>query len=254
MPQSLAIGSFVLGGVLLLIAVVGGRFKLFGAQVEGSAGPFARLFAGLFGLVLLAAGFGSELAKPTSADPQPPPGGTQFLPRAAGDSPGVGRSPAPAPPPAARASEEEPEGEVRPAAGRESVAAAVSGALDAAMEAMNRRSAAPLERFFEGGAREQVAGLAQGVPPLVRMLGIEMSPSIEGLEFDAVELAADGRHAQARFRFSVAYHTTGYGQCAKLLEGPFSTTYVLRRAGEAWRVYQIQGHNPTQPPVQEVPC
>jgi len=35
MPTSLTIGIFVFGAVLLLVALVGGKFKLFGTEVSG---------------------------------------------------------------------------------------------------------------------------------------------------------------------------------------------------------------------------
>lgn len=56
MPQNLAIGSFVLGGVLLLIAVVGGGFKIFGAEVSGAAGPKARIAAAVLGVAFVTIG------------------------------------------------------------------------------------------------------------------------------------------------------------------------------------------------------
>jgi len=46
MPTTLDIAFIVLGGVLLLVSVVGGRFKLFGAEVAGEAGRIGRLMAG----------------------------------------------------------------------------------------------------------------------------------------------------------------------------------------------------------------
>lgn len=60
MPQSITIAAFVFGAVLLLIAIVGGGFKIFGAEVSGSAGKGGRLGAGLAGVILLCVGlFGS---------------------------------------------------------------------------------------------------------------------------------------------------------------------------------------------------
>jgi hypothetical protein len=54
MPQSIAIGLLVLGGVLLLVAVTGGRFKIFGAEVDSavSSAP-VRLTAGLLGVAFV---------------------------------------------------------------------------------------------------------------------------------------------------------------------------------------------------------
>ena len=36
MPPTVQMGLLVLGGILILIALVGGRFKLFGAEVEAN--------------------------------------------------------------------------------------------------------------------------------------------------------------------------------------------------------------------------
>lgn len=54
MPQSIAIGLLVLGGVLLLVAVTGGKFKIFGAEVDSavSSAP-VRLTAGLLGIAFV---------------------------------------------------------------------------------------------------------------------------------------------------------------------------------------------------------
>lgn len=66
MPESIPIASFVLGGVLLLIAVVGGRFKIFGAEVsEVVRGP-GRFVAGVLGVILI--GFGIFASFPSHMD------------------------------------------------------------------------------------------------------------------------------------------------------------------------------------------
>ncbi|HEX4133754.1 MAG TPA: hypothetical protein VHY84_03955 [Bryobacteraceae bacterium] len=54
MPQSIAIGLLVLGGVLLLIAILGGNFKIFGAEIgeKISSGPI-RLLAGVLGIAFI---------------------------------------------------------------------------------------------------------------------------------------------------------------------------------------------------------
>jgi hypothetical protein len=57
MPQSISIGLLVLGGVLLLVAIIGGNFKIFGAEVDAKISNVPlRLLAGMLGLsfVLLA--------------------------------------------------------------------------------------------------------------------------------------------------------------------------------------------------------
>lgn len=78
MPQTLAIGAFVLGAVLLLIAVLKGGFKIFGAEVSSSAGTGGRLVAGVLGLVLIVVGFAlghqEPASKPEAVVQAAPPG------------------------------------------------------------------------------------------------------------------------------------------------------------------------------------
>jgi hypothetical protein len=45
MPETLQIGEFVLGAVLLLVGLFGGNFKIFGAEISGTAGKFGRTIA-----------------------------------------------------------------------------------------------------------------------------------------------------------------------------------------------------------------
>jgi hypothetical protein len=56
-PPTLSIGAFVLGGVLLLLSVVRGGFKIFGAEVKETAGGIARVVAFLAGVILIVTGF-----------------------------------------------------------------------------------------------------------------------------------------------------------------------------------------------------
>jgi hypothetical protein len=65
MPENITIAAFVLGAVMLLIAIVGGKFKIFGAEVSAMAGPTGRTFAGVLGSILIAIGLYSSL--PTKA-------------------------------------------------------------------------------------------------------------------------------------------------------------------------------------------
>jgi len=56
MPQNLQLAVFVFGAVLILIAVLGGGFKIFGAEIRGRVGRTWRIisgFGGLFFLVVL---------------------------------------------------------------------------------------------------------------------------------------------------------------------------------------------------------
>jgi len=54
MPQSLVIGLLVLGGVLLLVAITGGKFKIFGAEIDGPvSSKTIRLLSGVLGTVFV---------------------------------------------------------------------------------------------------------------------------------------------------------------------------------------------------------
>jgi hypothetical protein len=54
MPQSLSIGVLVLGGVLLLIAIIGGGFKIFGAEVADKiSNTPLRLLSGALGICFI---------------------------------------------------------------------------------------------------------------------------------------------------------------------------------------------------------
>jgi uncharacterized protein YecT (DUF1311 family) len=99
MPPTVSIAAFVLGSVLLLISVVSGGFKIFGAEVSGTAGVGGRVVAFLLGIVLLVAGFvgsrtevqapagpvaSNERRQDESAQPrlQPPAANVRSLPSA----------------------------------------------------------------------------------------------------------------------------------------------------------------------------
>jgi hypothetical protein len=79
MPENLPLALVIVGAILLLIALLGGQFKLFGAEVPGTVGRASRWMSGLAGVILLAAGVyvGSGVMKPLpSTEPpstQPPP-------------------------------------------------------------------------------------------------------------------------------------------------------------------------------------
>ena len=53
MPGSVTIALVVLGGVLVLIAVLGGKFKIWGAEIEDSTGNPGRIAAGILGVVFI---------------------------------------------------------------------------------------------------------------------------------------------------------------------------------------------------------
>jgi hypothetical protein len=78
MPQSITIAAFVLGAVLLLIGLLGGGFKIFGAEVSGNAGQGPRVAAGGLGALFIAIGLVGSLLSSTSSpaehrDGPPPP-------------------------------------------------------------------------------------------------------------------------------------------------------------------------------------
>jgi hypothetical protein len=56
MPESLTIAAFVFGAVLMLLSLVGGGFKLFGAEVSGTVGTLGRTVAFALGGVLITVG------------------------------------------------------------------------------------------------------------------------------------------------------------------------------------------------------
>jgi len=56
MPQTITIAAFVLGAVLLLTALLGGRFKIFGAEVSVTTGRLARAIAFVFSLFFISIG------------------------------------------------------------------------------------------------------------------------------------------------------------------------------------------------------
>ena len=78
MPDTLQTGSFVLGAVLLLIAILGGNFKIFSAEVSGTVGTFVRWIAGLTGLVFVFLAFNppGQLPKTVTGSSGPSSAGT----------------------------------------------------------------------------------------------------------------------------------------------------------------------------------
>lgn len=98
MPQSIAIGLLVLGGVLLLVAITGGNFKIFGAEVDSpvSSTP-VRLLAGVLGVAFIITALAQNKLSGASANPEsasnqsaspssPNPGGSGTAPGSASSS------------------------------------------------------------------------------------------------------------------------------------------------------------------------
>jgi hypothetical protein len=94
MPQSLNIAAFVFGAVLVLLALVVGKFKLFGAEVEGTVSKASRVIAFLFGIFLIARGLnlGADppAAQPASVSPQAAVQPASVSPQAAAVQPQAG--------------------------------------------------------------------------------------------------------------------------------------------------------------------
>ena len=87
MPETLSIGIFVLGAVMLLLALVSGGFKIFGSEMPGLSNPAARVIAfvigaGLVGFSLYHFRDGTAGAKPQPAanPPQTTPVDTPVSP------------------------------------------------------------------------------------------------------------------------------------------------------------------------------
>ena len=53
MPQTIDLGAFAFGAVLLLLALTAGEFSIFGAQIGRTVGGWPRALAGISGVVFL---------------------------------------------------------------------------------------------------------------------------------------------------------------------------------------------------------
>jgi hypothetical protein len=73
MPQNLHIAAFVFGAVLILISLVGGRFRIFGAEISDQVGKVGRTLAFLLGLVFILLPFGMPppASEPKAVMPEP---------------------------------------------------------------------------------------------------------------------------------------------------------------------------------------
>lgn len=273
MPGSLAIGAFVLGAVLLLVAVVGGQFKVFAAEVSGSVGPVARGFAGVLGLVFVLVGLSKEFGgaggggndgggndggggrpvdstaaprpRPRPVDPDPKLDESGFTPRALD----VTEADEPAAEPA-----------VTLADAREEVLAAVRAAVDAATEAVNEQDGSGLDAHYEGTALQELSTLPAFIPGMLatqgadyasmRAMGYAFRSAFEISDVDDVEVDANGERAEVAFRFLFRVRIEGNGACSQTRLGPGPQTYGLRRREAGWRVYRTSVVG-TLPPIME---
>jgi hypothetical protein len=71
MPESLNIAIFAFGAVLVLIGLLGGKFKLFGSEVSGTVGTAPRVASLFFGLALIGWGLLAEAKRPAGVATEP---------------------------------------------------------------------------------------------------------------------------------------------------------------------------------------
>jgi hypothetical protein len=74
MPASISSASFVIGAVLLFVALLGGGFKLFGAEVSGTTTTRKRLSAGVLSVPFLALALVGGGERSTAIRPSGPGG------------------------------------------------------------------------------------------------------------------------------------------------------------------------------------
>jgi hypothetical protein len=76
MPPGVLIGLMVLGGVLLLVSIIGGRFKIFGAEVSDTISSWQlRLLAGVLGVIFVLVTIFQSLPKPPDSPASSSQGG-----------------------------------------------------------------------------------------------------------------------------------------------------------------------------------
>ncbi|ASC72312.1 hypothetical protein XM38_032690 [Halomicronema hongdechloris C2206] len=98
MPDSIQIGILVLGAVLLLIAILGGNFKLFGAEVTATvSNRFLRFTAFALGTALLIIAIGLPAFESTPPPPEPTPTASPTL--TVSPTPTASPTATPSPPP-----------------------------------------------------------------------------------------------------------------------------------------------------------
>jgi hypothetical protein len=104
MPQSISIAVLVLGGVLLLVAITGGKFKIFEAEIDSAvSSKLVRLISGAIGLILItvALTLGSPVSKPDASKndtPTPQPSQAPAAQTHADQPASVQADPTPVPP------------------------------------------------------------------------------------------------------------------------------------------------------------
>jgi hypothetical protein len=110
MPQSISIAVLVLGGVLLLVAITGGKFKIFEAEVDSAvSSKLVRLISGAIGIVLItvAVTLGSPISKSDANKTDAQPSQAPALQTPAPQTPAP-QTPAPQAAPAPQTHEDQP--------------------------------------------------------------------------------------------------------------------------------------------------
>lgn len=69
MPSSIQIAAFIFGSVLLLLALVGGNIKIFGAEIPDRASKPIRIFSGILGMLFIGIGLLASFINPTNFQP-----------------------------------------------------------------------------------------------------------------------------------------------------------------------------------------
>jgi hypothetical protein len=67
MPESVPLAALIIGAVLLLLALTGGGFEIFGAKMPGPASPAIRGVAGLAGVALIVIGLSNSFGSGSAA-------------------------------------------------------------------------------------------------------------------------------------------------------------------------------------------
>jgi hypothetical protein len=71
MPPTVAVAAFIFGAILVLVALLGGGFKLFGADIPGPVGKSGRTIAGVLGGVLMVVGLVNPFDRSGTASSSP---------------------------------------------------------------------------------------------------------------------------------------------------------------------------------------
>ena len=211
MPSSVPIAALVLGGVLVLVALVGGNFKLFGAEVGSAPSGCLRVVAFVLGCLLLAVGLEIRLPVPAaSADPSP---GT-----------------ADAPPPRSKS--------VAPTGDRSQDAAiknVIGRALRAEQKAVETGDDSELATFFAGSALTGgLGGLNKAAD--MRAQGYRLTGGEEVVAVESITLSDDGTEAQVRAMIRQFAQWRRGSDCSVLPPFSFVNTYYLRRVDGRWVV------------------